>query len=60
MSDKIIVVVLLILATAFGYWITLPNNIDDCVLYNIKKANTDIAVREIYVACDNKFSMKAN
>ncbi|HIF58418.1 MAG TPA: hypothetical protein EYQ26_02860 [Rhodospirillales bacterium] len=59
MSNKIIIVSLsLALVIAFGFWLTLPKNYDDCVLKYLKDANTDLAVRAIAQACDNKFSKK--
>ena len=55
MSEKIIIVVLLILAVSVGHWVTLPKTNEDCVLKYIGDAKTDFAAHWVTQSCERKF-----
>ncbi len=52
------IVVILILLTVIGYWITLPKSYEDCILKYMGDAKIIVVAREIDEACRKKFPIK--
>jgi len=59
---RFVIVVFIFISTSFGNsfaWSLFgPSNFSDCILEGMKGVNNDIAARQVYIACKEKFPEK--